>query len=429
MTKLFFGIKNKKIDLLLILTYFLFTVKNLVGYALVAFKEDSVLFDFFWSIANENLEIITFYIAGIALIMLAIYLSRLHVKRPSLMHVIHESGIPKTIKKKIERFAAVYFALVGFFIIAFNLMMEWLAIAVDAPLLMAAIILYIYVAFALHKRFTPESLIHKIGSFGEEFYKNFIELFHKKKRILLGFSGILVLFLLVDVANFIIPYLVNFHDPLYFSQLGNNQQALVTLVSEDLAIAGSFIEKAAIAWLYTFNITAIVLFLIIPSFIWYKVYKRKGFKVSNLTLSILFISISIYILKPVFMIEPIKETSSLVGVFIKTQNIMPSNVIWMASVSLLAGMIVFIASKDRKIKENLMIAAIMLVMLFFTFYIGFYFYSISTYYLSSIAKLFAANSYFLAFYFTIFLTILTIFFISGFIIFALETKKEFRHIK
>ena len=55
---------------------------------------------------------ITFITAGILLILHAFYLTfNIHVKKPSLMHVIHEEGVPKTLVKKTERFLIVFFCI------------------------------------------------------------------------------------------------------------------------------------------------------------------------------------------------------------------------------------------------------------------------------------------------------------------------------
>ncbi len=429
LTKIFFGVQKKSIDLLLILAYFLLIIKNLVAYALAAFKEESLLSSFFYFIANERFELYAFYMAGLSLIVISLYLSKLHVKKPSLMCVIHETGIPKTHKKKIERFIATYLILVAFFIIIFNLMMEWLAMAVDAPLLMISIFLYLYVVIVLHRKFSTESMIHKIGSFGEKFYNNFIQLFHTKKRILLGFSGILVLFLLVDWGNFILPYVLNYNDPMYFAQLGQNQQALVALITNDMAFTSTIMDKISLAWIYIFNILAMLFALVLPAFIWYRVYRRKGFKVTNLSLSLFFISFVVYASRPIFKIEAITDVSYLMGVIIKTNNVMPSNIILPFLVSLSLGVIVFFLSSNHSAKKRLMIAAIILLIAFFISYISYYFYSMCIYYLSSITFFVSKDQLFFAFYFTLFLIILTIFFISGFIIYLLEIKREFKYVR
>ena len=85
--------------------------------------------------------------------------------------------------------------------------MEWLAIAVDAPLLMVAIFVYILVVL-IGKRFSTEGLLYRIAAVGEQFYNNFVHLFQRKETILLGISGMLVLHLVTDIANFIVPLLI-----------------------------------------------------------------------------------------------------------------------------------------------------------------------------------------------------------------------------
>ena len=98
--------------------------------------------------------------------------------------------------------------------------MEWLAIAIDAPLLVIALFIYLFFVIKHHKGFHAESMIFKLGNVGERFYEKFISLFHSKRGLFLGIAGMLVLHLLTDVGNFVIPYTFFSHDPLYFEQLG-----------------------------------------------------------------------------------------------------------------------------------------------------------------------------------------------------------------
>lgn len=429
LTKLFFGVQKKFADGLLILTYFLFITPKVVGYAMVASREESLLSSFFLYLANPRFEVYSFYIGGVLLIIFSLYLIRIPVKRPSLMHVIHEAGAARTLKKKAERFIATYMVLVAFFVLLFNQVMEWIAMILDKSLLMAGIFLYIYIIVSLHKRFSAETLIHKIGSFGEDFYNSFIQLFHTKKRILLGVSGLVILFMLVDVGNFVLPFIIELHDPIYFTQLGSGQEDLATLITRDMGFATTLLSKVSLACAYLSNILAMLFFLALPAFVWYKVYRRKGFKVTNLSLSLFFISVAAYIISPIFRVEPIKDVSYLVGVIIKTNTLMPSNIALTFLASLIIGLAIFFLSRSHWIKEKLMILAIILLIAFFTVYIAYYFYSMCLYYLSSIAYFISEGQTFFVFYFTLFWTILALFFVSGLIIYLSEIKREFRYIR
>ena len=133
---------------------------------------------------------------------------RLEVKKPSLLAALGEHGkLGRNPFRILWRYLLVFLAFAGFFVVVFNLVMEWLAIAIDAPLIMLAILFYLFIIIRHYKKYNVESLIYRIGEFGENFYEKFISLFHYKRTIMLGISGMLVLHLITDAGSFIIPYI------------------------------------------------------------------------------------------------------------------------------------------------------------------------------------------------------------------------------
>jgi hypothetical protein len=434
LTKLFFGTKNKLIDFSLVSACFLMVLKNLIHYAQVARGEVHVLAELYAFLVNNRglLDYVSFYIGGLLLIVIAVYCSfKLKVKQPSLLHVIHEKGLPKTLGKRIERFVMVYIVLIGFFVIVFNLVMEWLAIAVDASILVVAVLFYLFTAFRRHsKRFKPDTLIYKLGDVGEGFYESFIGLFHSKSRIFLGISGMLVLHLLTDVGVFIVPYVINIHDILYFGYFGEGHTALLHLFLKDLVLVENT-EVFNLVWIYIFNLLAMLFLLILPAYIWYKLYKRKGFKVSHLELSLFFCSLVVFILAPAFRIEQI-TSPRLVGVDILTHSVLSYTVYALPVVvilSFLIGITGFLLSFNSWVKEKLILLGIVIIDMFFGFYVYSFFITYLNYY-SGIVKLLVSQSrFFIGFYMIMFLIITSLFYVSGFVIFLFETRKEFRYIK
>jgi len=432
LTELFFGVRNKFIDISLIIAYFLLIIKNLVGYVSVAVDEANLLAPLYTFVISNNIaiEMRSFYIGGILLILLSILMTfLLEVKKPSLMDVIHEHGYAITIGKKLERFIATFLVLVFFFIIVFNLVMEWLAIAVDASLLVVAFFFYMFTLFRSHfRKLSPRSFLYKVGDAGEEFYANFIGLFHSRERIFLGISGLLVLHLLTDVANFIIPYIFGFHDILYFGHLGIGHDPLYLLFLKD-TITTIFLQKVYISWLYLFNIFAMLFLLILPAYIWYKLYKRSGFFVSNKKLCIFFVAVMVFILAPVFKIKEM-AVQGLVGVDIITSQLSPNiNLPLVVLPTLLFGILIYFLSFNHSIKEKLIGVGIVLIDIFFAIYIFYFFKSSASYYIETIKLLFNIKKYFIATYFILFFIMGALFYIVGFIIFLSETKKEFRYIR
>lgn len=427
LVKLFYGRKNKPLDLILLIAYFLLITKNMIVFASIAIEETTFFTSFYrFLILNGNMiEKITFYLAGILIITVAIYLSRLAVKKPSLMAVLHEVGKPKSNLKLCERFFITYLVLVGFFIAVFNLMMEWLAIAVDASLLVFTFIFYLLTTFRKHfKKLDPKNLIYKIGNAGEEFYESFIALFHSKSKIFLGISGILVLHLLTDIGNFIVPYLLGFHDIIYFAHLGSGHQSLFKLFLLDIKDHSPYIIPVSL--IYLFNFLAMLFFLFSPGYIWYKLYKRSGFTISNLALTLFFVSVVIFLLFPLFKISTLSD-KAIVGVDIRTQHIHNEALLpYVYYIVLLTGCLTLFCSILNK--RIVIGTALISIDSFFAFYIFKYFRSILIYYTKTILYLIKASEYFFLLYFTTFLMINIGLYIGGFIIFIIETKKEFNRI-
>lgn len=378
LTKVFFGLRQRTADILLILTYFCFTLNKFAGYSVVASKESVFLHDFFAFMANPAIEICGFYIGGISLFFFALYFTSIKIEKKSTVYVLHGNS-----KNKIARFFIVYLILTSFLIIVFNNAIEWLGMALDTPIAFLAVLIYIYVWIMLHrhhKKFDADHFINKVGSFGEKFYRGFIDLF-QTKRIALGISGILVMFLLVDFGNFIVPYLINFRSSLYFEQIGGEQQALVSLIAQEPM--RNIFDKISVGYAYFFNALATVFFLVLPAYIWYKVYKRRGFNASNLSLGLFFSSAAIFILKPVFILEPILS-NGLIGVNVNTTNITDGFLPYAVLISFLIGVIAFVFSMKDFLKKKIVIIGLILLAEQVLVYIGLYFYSMMKYYVLAI---------------------------------------------
>jgi len=133
---------------------------------------------------------------------------------------------------------------------------NWLEIlSFDAPLVLLAIFFYLFYIIRKHKKYNVESFLYKIGNFGDEFYERFISLFHGKKTIFMGISGILVLHLLTDFGNFIIPAVTGFFHPMYFEQLDMSlHQNIYNLMLADLGT--NLINSILFFITYILNIVA-----------------------------------------------------------------------------------------------------------------------------------------------------------------------------
>jgi len=426
LTKIFFNNPHRHVDLLLILSYFMLIFKNIIVFSTGIIEEFYVFYDLQqFIVANATiLESYSLIVGSAVILLLAIYSAfSIEVKKLSLMQIIHEKGIPKTPYKIISRILIVYLVYMAFFVVVFNLVMEWLAIAIDAPLIMLALLFYLFVIIRHYQKYNAENLIYKIGEFGEKFYGKFISLFHYKKTILLGISGMLVLHLLTDALSFIIPYIFIFKDTLYFSQLGAGHDALIPLFLEQIT-SQPFLEQLSLFFVYLLNVVGILLLLLLPSFLWYIAFSGKKFSISKIKISLIITSIAIFIIAPVFKINRLTE-NSIVGVDIKTgfaQNIFFNNffqVLFFAFIFFIA-----IALLADLYKKYLVQLVLLKIMLFFTYYIYLFSTSLFLYYIDIITTLIAASNVMLSFHLLIFFAISVLFYIAGFIMYIDELIKE-----
>jgi len=429
LTRIFFGVKNKAIDLIIVLSYFLLLLKDFIGYVAVSVHETNYLLEFFEFILQNAvlLETGTFYIGGLLIIGIAIYTAiKIKIKKPSLFSLILKKN------KGIKNALPIFIVLVAFFVIVFNLVMEWLAIGIDAPLIVFAILFYLFIIVGRRAHISPEGLLFKIGTYGEEFYTKFIKLFSTKKGILIAMSGLLVLHLLTEIGVFIIPYVLGFRDALYFdsiqhfNQLGNSHSSIYTLFKADWILVHGFLDKLSLIWIYLFNILAMLFLLIGPAFIWYNFYKNKGFYLPKPIMALFFISVICFGLAPVFGIRPI-NTPGLVGVDIWTKSVLPASISIITLISLIAGTLIYIGEFFTFIKKRIITIAVVMLQLFLALYVVYFFIDTYTYHMGAI-KYFSTTNWFFGFFFAIFLIITFCFYAAGFPIFLGETQKEIKRI-
>ncbi|MBS3097789.1 hypothetical protein J4209_03245 [Candidatus Woesearchaeota archaeon] len=445
-SSIFFGNKHKRLDFVIILAYFLLIVKIFVAYSFIIVSRGSLLYDFFNFVKRNAalVEYYSFYLGGLILIFISLYVAlRLEIKKPSLMHVIHEEGKPaRSIGSFIIRSLTIFFVLIAFFTIVFNLMTEWLAIAIDAPLLMIGVFFYLFVIIRHYQRFKTESLIYKLGNLGDDFYNHFVRLFHYKKTLFLAIIGMLALHLLTDIGNFLISYIFGFKNLLYFKTLGFEAGHLpVTALFIKDSSSVPVIVNIALLFVYIFNIIAMLFLLLMPAFVWYRLSKQKEVYVNSTILGLIFASLVSFLLMPVFSVKKI-TLESLVGVDIQTRSLLAVHgfidniianhylaIVLVAILSLIAGVLAFSLSYDKKAKKDLFLTAATLGIIFFSYYIYHFFMSIYNYYIRNVTLLFGEGEYFLSLFFVLFAMSAIIFYIGGFLLFVYEIFRNTSYYK
>ncbi len=375
-------------------------------------------------------------VAGfVMLLALAVYfVSRIRIREPSLMNIIEEEGEPpKSPGKFIVRLAIVFLLLNFFYIAVFNLTLEWLGFAIDAPLLMIAIFFYLLVWLKHHRKFSTDSVIFKVGNFGQDFYTRFISLFNTRRGLLLGLSGMLVLHMLTDIGNFILPYVTGLYSPFYFQELTAGHTPVfglgalfgsgtASLFLSDISKVTGVSAVFKLTYLYAANVIAILMIFAAPAFIWYYLFEKKDIDVPGYLLAVFFGSFICFVTAPAFRIGRI-NLPQLVGVDIMTQSILSSHAYaetTVIAVSIAVAAATLLIAASRRHRPKLIIAALVITLYYFGRYIYFFFMDIGSYYVRIVAGNLSIGEYFLGFYFFIFLALTIIFYVGGFFSFIYE---------
>jgi len=420
-TKIFFGQKNKSLDITLILTYFLFVTKNLVSYSKIAHEMSrGSLRNFYQFILNNSLffENTLIKIGLILLVFLSLFMTfKLEVKAPSTLNIIHNSGkIKKDIIHILTRFISILFVIFGFFFIVFNLMMEWLAMAIDAPLLMVGIGAYFIFAIRYKHLIKTSKIIFNLGNMGEHFYEKFVELFQSKK-IYLGIIGMLVLHLLTDIGTFIIPYLTSLHNELYFEQFSRIHYPLIYLFNiEKTALTLTQIPQLLI--IYILNVLGLLFFLTIPAIIWKKLSDNSTIKIPKIISVLFYTSIPIFFFTPLFSIQKLGETS-LRGIDILTKRIIQNTNYSLESVlilGLILGIISLIITNTKK-RPLLDLLTFFITSGFFGWYLFLYSTDLISYYIESLNFLIGYSEYLLVIFMGLSIFYTIIFYLGGFLLY------------
>lgn len=427
LTKVFFGEKHKLVDIWLVIAYFLMMLKDIVFVSASMMHHESAFMLFHKFIAHYGWEIEHFGLvvgSGFIFIISIFLMQTLHVRKPSIMHVLHDYGMPHGFWKKFERFAIIYLVLNAFFILVVNLMVEWLSIIVDSSIVVFAVLFFFYVFIKKHKhRFNIDNFLVRIGNGAEEFYAKFISLFHSPRKIYLGFSGLLVLHLLTDLAVFVLPTIFTFQEVIYTGEIVSLPALFLATVK-----GKALFDVISVLIIFIFNIVGLISLMVAPAYIWWRVYHKKGFKVSHTELALFFGGITALLMAPLFTLSEISG-SGLLGVQIMLRPLEGTVLIDSALFILGAIILSVVIIHSNRIKKWAVIEALLFIGAFFTYYIYHYFMSTLIYYTEGMRLLWQNSYLYLAIYFGLLLLILSFAYICGWIIFLSEVVKEYKVIR
>lgn len=430
-SEIFVGSRDKFLDASMIIGYVFLIIKNLISYATTEITTTSAFLRPLYNALVKNsaiIEISGIYAGIIILAAVALHLANKSLKKPSIISMFHKNlGKPTNLKEMFSRWILLFLTILAFFIVFVNLTMEWLAIAIDAPLVMIGLATYIFFVVRHRQKFNKDSFLARFGDFGSNLYNDIITHIKYKKTVFRAISVMIVLHVITDAFIFLWPYFFGFIDRLYLGLLTTHHPTIFTLLAKDLgstSITNSFFILTA----YLGNAVALLFFLLFPIYLWFLLYKNRKVFFTKTASAVLFSSIFLFIFAPAFKITWLKNESiygvDIIGQSITSNAIFPVTYVVMASL-FLGIIIAYFAAKvntEKKLTSTLIIAS----QAFLSAYIILYFISINTYYVQTISFLFTSQKWVLFALFLILFVITAVFYIVGLLSFLLDTHK---HVK
>lgn len=428
LTEIIFGYKDKLIDICLIIAYFLFAAKNFIAYSKFAMEEiaetgGSLLVPLYSFMLDKafTIELITLYLGGMIILILSLanLFMNISIKQPSIMGIIFEPGQPASTKDKILMAFSSFIIYSAFFAIVFNLIVEWLAWALDSVLLMLAVFFYLFFFIKNFRKLDAQSFLYKVGAAGDELYGKFISLFHSKSTLMLGISGLLVLHLVTDVGTFILPYIIG-KNISYFASLGAGHMTLPSLFMIDIAGAMTLVSKISVVLVYLFNIFGVMVLFAGPAFIWYEMHSQRRIELPCIFHGTVLAAFFISIVLPIFRYQRI-NLEGVYGVDILTNTIIASNAPFAAITALVIMVLASLICYNHLMKDIARYISVLFVEIFFCFYIYLFFADISGFYMKAFS---AVKGRFVLFYLFIFVASTTIFYIGGMFYFVYRSASD-----
>ena len=413
-TKILIGYKNKSVDTALLLSYILFIVQNFLflveesNIGFLKFPEELV-----GSIVILLFRLGIFFIFGISLFITFF----VKVNDNSMLGVLGDEKHNKLIKFCIT-FLAISFIAYFVFMMAF----EWFTIVIDAPLIMVALIYYIFMAKRYHG---VDTILHKISDFGEKLLEKFITFFHYKETFALGITSILVLHFFTDLIVFIVPSFISLKDSLYHSAIDGNAVTIFEMFLKNIH-RKDFFTIINLVVVYLANIVFVSVLFVSPVMILKKLYEKKMIIFKFLDNLIIIPAFIIYFLFPVYKFESIKYGDHL-GTSLSGVNIFMDQVKGYISLDyallLSAVLVLIILTIFRKGFFDFTTISLGLIVAFMFKYSLIYFSSMAEYFTKEIQKTLHFELYFISGMFLVFLLLVVMFYIPTITLFAYEIFK------
>ncbi len=417
LSKMFFGHTLPFFDMSIILGFFSMVLKNFIHYARIVYdglEGGGLVLDeatgmltmsghtfmgydvpnylvrlYSLMVENEQSLLLWGFVFGFCVMTLLALVSAkfIFVKAPSLMYALGVEGSAHSFFDVIKRFFVNYFVYLSFFVVIFNLVMEWLAIAVDAPLLMVGLVFYFFSG-----NLGISQKLEKLGNMGSDFYEDFMDHFKDKSMIVWGVAGMLVLHLITDIPNLIFPYIIGLSGILYSGAVETVTVWEIALGSlQGIAITDQIVIMSG----YVLNVIGILMLMIAPGFIWYHVYKESEFDISPLLIFIFVASSLYYLLDPLFSVSMV-DSSVLLGASINILEISPS--LFSVGISLGVGILLSLISLSFSVKRIVALVLTLGIQLFFLRHIYYYLMSSYNFYTDIVISALSVSQFSIAFF-------------------------------
>ncbi|OVE75078.1 hypothetical protein BVX95_00310 [archaeon D22] len=402
-SKILIGYKDKNIDLMLLFSYTLFIFKDLFFYLLGS--ELSIRI-------NESIVFYTLNISLLCFLLISHYLSFYkHIEGESLL------GIFKVSDNVIFKFilSLIGISFVAYFI--FMMVFQWFTIVIDAPIMMIAIIYYLYVATKQHK---ADSLMENIVGFGDNILERFISFFHYKKTLYLGLLSLLGLHFFTDIFALLMPSIFEMGGAVYKGI--TESETIIALFFENIT-GLTFYEIFNLLIIYLANIIHVLFLLATPIILIQHFYKEEKIRLPIWLKLMIIPSFIISYIYPVYTIEKITSLSSNIsGVILSFSSVILSEKIYYVLALLLILIFLVLMLYHFKLMDT---SGITLIILFVGMvdYVSKYYMSTVKYYIALIQNIWSTEFLIIIFFFIIFILLITLFYWFSIIIFAFEVLK------
>ncbi|MBS3100969.1 hypothetical protein J4204_02455 [Candidatus Woesearchaeota archaeon] len=445
-TSILFGKTARIANIFLVASYLSLFFKDIISYTAANASKFNVMkfVDGFYLFFQNNLElttIITFYIGIAGIFVVSLYLTKkIEISRPSFLYAVHKD----LFNNKLAKFGAIFSALLAFYYLIYNPILEWLEFVLDDPIVLMGIIFFVIKVAGHRHKLHEKHFISKIGDLVWGWYRRFISLFHYKKTLPLAISGLLILHALADLGVFAYS-LIFLRENFYLEFLKNEHAPFLKLFIEDAKNVPSF-AVVPLLLVYLLNAMSLIILLLIPVIVWTRIFSQKELHLGRIPLFFIYSSVAAYIMLPAYAIVPLTELSAKSGITISgvdilskpllesisiLDNFLPSKTaaIVVVSLSSLAfGLAVYLMGSKPKIKKELYAISIIGGLTFYAVYIFYFFSSLLEFYSTALQTILTPH-FLVALVSMVLLALSIIFYIVGFFMFIYEVVMEYHRKK